>query len=210
MLEQWYGLGISESTSGAVSETPSTDTGEPDPVAIPAKTGGGGATGSEVTTVNEVVPGSGGTGTGPGSEGKGGAANQIPDMTNTAGTGGSDDPANWSAAYRLVVSTDFPPTSADIMGGCNCPATRCSDPDDVQSMVRLLLYSNELEIEALIASAATFANIARKQNILDMIDLYDQVDESLRRRDPRYPRQMPCVRSRIKAATARGESRRTR
>ncbi|MFC1541325.1 DUF1593 domain-containing protein [Candidatus Latescibacterota bacterium] len=54
-------------------------------------------------------------------------------------------------------------------------------------MVRFLLYANEFDVEALIASSATFVNIAKKQNILDVLDLYDQVDENLRKHDPRYP-----------------------
>jgi len=54
-------------------------------------------------------------------------------------------------------------------------------------MVRFLLYANEFDIEALIASSGTFANYADKTHILDMLDLYDQVDENLRKHDPRYP-----------------------
>ena len=37
------------------------------------------------------------------------------------------------------------------------------------------------------ASAGTFANVANKKNVLDILDLYDRVDENLRRHDPRYP-----------------------
>jgi hypothetical protein len=88
---------------------------------------------------------------------------------------------------RLIVTADFPPLDVIPGRGCNGPANRCSDPDDVQSMVRFLLYTNDLEVEGLIASAATFANVADKQNILDILDLYDQVDENLRKHDPRYP-----------------------
>jgi hypothetical protein len=54
-------------------------------------------------------------------------------------------------------------------------------------MVRFLLYANEFDVEALVASSATFANIARKENILDILNFYDEVDENLRRHDPRYP-----------------------
>lgn len=78
--------------------------------------------------------------------------------------------------YRVIVSSDFPPF----------PVTN-SDPDDVQSMVRFLLYSNEFEVEGLIASAGTFGMVAEKQNILDILDKYDEVDENLRTKDPRYP-----------------------
>ena len=62
-----------------------------------------------------------------------------------------------------------------------------SDPDDVQSMIRLLLYANDLEIEALVASAGTYANVARKRNILDVLDVYEQVQPNLVKHDPRYP-----------------------
>jgi hypothetical protein len=51
-------------------------------------------------------------------------------------------------------------------------------------MIRFLLYSNELDVEGLIASAATLANIADKRGILDLLDLYDRIDENLRRHDP--------------------------
>lgn len=88
------------------------------------------------------------------------------------------------AQYRIVISTDFPPLDV-CMSGCNADHT--SDPDDIQSMVRFLLYSNEFDVEGLIASSGTFANVANKKNILDIIDLYGKVDENLRKHDSRYP-----------------------
>ncbi|NND09238.1 MAG: DUF1593 domain-containing protein [Saprospiraceae bacterium] len=54
-------------------------------------------------------------------------------------------------------------------------------------MVRFLLYANDLEVEGLIASSGTFANIANKSNILSILDLYDHVDEYLQSYDARYP-----------------------
>ncbi len=77
---------------------------------------------------------------------------------------------------RIIISSDFPPY----------PVTN-SDPDDVQSMVRFLLYSNEFDIEGLIASAGTFGMVAEKKNILAVLDEYDKVDENLRKHDPNYP-----------------------
>lgn len=91
--------------------------------------------------------------------------------------------------FRVIISTDFPPL--DVIAGKGAkpgdPLDKLSDPDDLQSMVRFLLYANEFDVEALIAAAGTFANIARKQNILDMIDLYEQVQPNLAKHDPRYP-----------------------
>jgi Protein of unknown function (DUF1593) len=81
-----------------------------------------------------------------------------------------------SSQHRIIISSDFPPF----------PVTN-SDPDDVQSMVRFLLYSNEFDIEGLIASAGTFGMVAEKKNILAVLDEYDKVDENLRKHDPKYP-----------------------
>jgi hypothetical protein len=91
---------------------------------------------------------------------------------------------NASSQIRVVISTDFPPLDVCMSG---CPADRTSDPDDIQSMIRFLLYANEFDVEGLIASSATFANVAKKQNILDILELYDKVDNNLRKRDTRYP-----------------------
>jgi len=79
-------------------------------------------------------------------------------------------------AFRIIISSDFPPF----------PVTN-SDPDDVQSMVRFLLYTNEFDVEGLIASAGTFNMVAEKKNILAVLDEYDKVDENLRKHDPKYP-----------------------
>src|SRR4030042_4437583 len=89
--------------------------------------------------------------------------------------------------YRIIISSDFPPLDVIPGGAGHGPAEKRSDPDDIQSMVRFLLYANEFDVEGLIASSGTFANVANKQNILDILNLYDQVDENLRHHDPRYP-----------------------
>ena len=77
---------------------------------------------------------------------------------------------------RIIVTTDFPPF----------PVTN-SDPDDVQSMVRFLLYSNEFDVEGLVASAGTFNMTAEKKNLLAVLDEYDKVDENLRKHDSKFP-----------------------
>lgn len=76
------------------------------------------------------------------------------------------------AQPRVVISSDFPPVDVIAISLGHGPADHRSDPDDVQSMVRFLLYTNELEVEGLVASAATIANVANKQNILDIIALW--------------------------------------
>ncbi|GFE87755.1 DUF1593 domain-containing protein [Steroidobacter agaridevorans] len=104
-------------------------------------------------------------------------------------------------APRVIVTSDFPPL--DVIAGKSGqgPAEKRSDPDDVQSMVRFLLYTNDLDVEGLVASAGTFANVANKRHILDILDLYDQVDENLRLRDGRYP-----TADQLRAVTWQGRS----
>ena len=93
----------------------------------------------------------------------------------------------FSSRPRVVISSDFPPIDV-IPGTFNYGAPeKKSDPDDIQSMVRFLVYSNDFEILGLIAGSGTLANIANKQNIFDILDLYDKVDDNLRRHDPAYP-----------------------
>ncbi len=79
------------------------------------------------------------------------------------------------AKPRLVVTTDI--------GG---------DPDDMQSLIRLLVFSNEFEIEALVASAAGIPGelenaITRPDIIHSFIDSYSDVYPNLRAYDPAYP-----------------------
>lgn len=90
---------------------------------------------------------------------------------------------------RVIVSSDFPPLDVIPVKAAKPgdPPEKCSDPDDVQSMVRFLLYANEFDVEGLVASAGTFANVARKQNLLDLLDRYARVQASLKRHDPRFP-----------------------
>jgi hypothetical protein len=95
------------------------------------------------------------------------------------------DGAGRAKRLRVVVTTDFPPIGVVKAG--NVPDDQKSDPDDMQSMVRFLLYANEFDIEGLMATSGTFAGKARKQNILDVIARYGQVYKNLKKHDPLYP-----------------------
>lgn len=88
---------------------------------------------------------------------------------------------------RIVVSTDVPPLDV-IPGGLGYgPPEKRSDPDDLQSLVRFLVYSDDFQVEGLVASSGTLANVANKQNLLDMIDVYSKVQKQLRANDANYP-----------------------
>jgi len=86
---------------------------------------------------------------------------------------------------RVIMTADFPPIG--VVKGGDAPNWMKSDPDDMQSMVRFLLYANEFDVEGLIASAGTFAMTAEKKNILGVIDQYEKVYENLKTYDSNYP-----------------------
>ncbi|MCA9882868.1 MAG: DUF1593 domain-containing protein [Anaerolineae bacterium] len=74
---------------------------------------------------------------------------------------------------RIIVITDI--------GG--------NDTDDEQSMVRFLVYSNEFDVEGLIASADVNhnGNSTHPEMLREIIDLYGEVHENLILHDPDYP-----------------------
>ncbi|MDZ7639960.1 MAG: DUF1593 domain-containing protein [Bryobacterales bacterium] len=76
---------------------------------------------------------------------------------------------------RLIVLTDI--------GG---------DPDDHQSLIRLMVFSNEFDIEGLFASASGTPGelkqaAVRPDLIREVVEAYGKVRENLAAHDPRYP-----------------------
>lgn len=66
------------------------------------------------------------------------------------------------------------------------------DPDDTQSLVRLMVYANEFEIEGLIASASGTPgelqeSVTRPDLIREVVELYGQVLPNLRRHAEGWP-----------------------
>lgn len=70
--------------------------------------------------------------------------------------------------HRVLVSTDI--------GG--------TDPDDFQSLVHLLLYADRLDVEGLVSSPY---GPGRKEDILDVIDVYERDYANLRTYSEHYP-----------------------
>lgn len=94
----------------------------------------------------------------------------------------ADDGALAGQRHRVIVSTDI--------GG--------TDFDDFQSLVHVLLYADVLELEGLIASPH---GAGRKQDILDVIDLYEKDYPKLRAHTSAYP-----TPEKLRAITKEGES----
>lgn len=63
-----------------------------------------------------------------------------------------------------------------------------ADPDDTQSLVRLLLYSNEIEIQGLIATTSTHMRTrVVPESIRAVVAAYAKVHSNLLKHDPQYP-----------------------
>jgi hypothetical protein len=89
---------------------------------------------------------------------------------------------------RLIVLTDISSLTAGE-----------AEPDDGQSLIRLMLYSNDFDIEGLVASSNMgHGQRVRPELIRRVVDAYGEVRPSLLLHDDRYP-PAPRLRSCIKA-----------
>src|SRR3954471_5342168 len=78
---------------------------------------------------------------------------------------------------RLIVLTDISSLTAGV-----------AEPDDGQSLIRLMLYADEFDIEGLIATSNLgHGQKVRPELIRRVVDAYGQVQPNLLRHDPRYP-----------------------
>jgi len=80
------------------------------------------------------------------------------------------DAGQESGKNRLIVMTDIG-----------------ADPDDTESTCRLTLYSNEIEIEGLIATTSVWRPAPEPDLILEVLEAYSKVHANLLLHDPGYP-----------------------
>ncbi|HVJ00018.1 MAG TPA: nucleoside hydrolase-like domain-containing protein [Sphingomonas sp.] len=74
-----------------------------------------------------------------------------------------------------------------------------SDPDDMESMVRFLLYSNEWDVEGLVAATSRhLKDSVHPEQILTRIDAYEKVLPNLRAQAKNYP-SAQYLRDRVKS-----------
>jgi hypothetical protein len=93
------------------------------------------------------------------------------DKGNIVAAPKSNDPALDRGRHRLIVLTD-----------------QGADNDDSQSMVRLVLYSNDIDIEGLVATTSTFMMDHTNPWLIERtIKAYAQVQPNLLKHDSHYP-----------------------
>ena len=63
-----------------------------------------------------------------------------------------------------------------------------NEPDDTQSLVRLLLYSNEIDIEGIVATTSCWmTDIVHPESITKVIQAYEKVQPNLKKHHPGFP-----------------------
>lgn len=63
-----------------------------------------------------------------------------------------------------------------------------ADPDDTQSLVRLLLYSNEIDIKGIVATTSCWhKTMVNPESIRKVIQAYEKVQSDLQKHDEAYP-----------------------
>jgi len=63
-----------------------------------------------------------------------------------------------------------------------------NEPDDQMSLVRLLVYSNQLDIEGLVANTSTWMKHAVRPDVIrTVIDAYAEVQPNLAKHEPGFP-----------------------
>lgn len=63
-----------------------------------------------------------------------------------------------------------------------------ADPDDTQSLVRLLLYSNEIDIKGIVATTSCWhKTMVNPESIRKVIQAYEKVQSNLQKHDEAYP-----------------------
>ena len=87
--------------------------------------------------------------------------------------------------HRLIVTTD--------LGG--------SDPDDIQSMIHLLVCSNVIDIEGLISSQAWVDGPDKTAKILEVVEQFGEVLPTLNKHAEGYPDL-----NRLRAIVKRGQT----
>lgn len=96
-------------------------------------------------------------------------------------------PSKWKEEFkpRLLVLTDI-----------------SNEPDDEESMVRLMVYSNEFDIEGLVATTSTWLGQNTREDLIRrQIEAFAQVRDNLLKHAPGYP-----TKENLSAATRTGQT----
>jgi len=88
----------------------------------------------------------------------------------------------WIAALSVCLPAEGHPARLVVLTDMG------ADPDDQQSLVRLLLYSNQIDIEGIIATTSCWQqNRVRPELIASILDAYARVQPNLLKHESGYP-----------------------
>ena len=94
-----------------------------------------------------------------------------------------------SSVYPAVAqTTSFIKPRVVILTDISSLQQSKGEPDDGQSLIRLMLYTNDLAIEGLVATSNLgHGQVVQHGLIRQVIDAYEKVQPNLRQHDPNYP-----------------------
>lgn len=168
------GAGDSSGATGGTTDTGGTATGS-----------GGSATASGGTASASGGESSGGAssgGAGSGGAASGGMGNGG---TDAGGTGSTEGTFQATPKPRVLVLTDI-----------------SNEPDDEESLVRFLVYSNEYDVEGLVATTSTHLETGPREDLIRAeLDAYGQVRSNLLQHASGFP-----TADELAAVTATGQS----
>ena len=92
------------------------------------------------------------------------------------------------AVCAVVLALAAPALAADVKPRVIVVSDIGNEPDDSESFVRFLLYTNQLDPEGFVASTSTWQReIIHPELFLERIDGYEKVLKNLRAHDKAYP-----------------------
>ena len=93
-----------------------------------------------------------------------------------------------AAAMGAATAADEPKPRLVVLTDISSLTPGVAEPDDGQSLIRLMLYANEFDIEGLIATSNMgHGQKTRPDLIRQVVDAYEKVRPNLLLHDPRYP-----------------------
>ena len=118
-------------------------------------------------------------------------------------------PCRWIGLVAVLFLTEFAPAASAQRPRLAVLTDIGGDPDDQQSMIRLMVYANEFELEALIASASGTRGelkktVTRPDLIHEIIDAYGQVLPNLKRHADGWP-EADALRAAVKSGNQQRE-----
>jgi hypothetical protein len=109
------------------------------------------------------------------------------------------------STFSPLAANDVPHPRLIVLTDISSLTPGAAEPDDAQSLIRLMLYANEFDIEGLIATSNLQRGLKTRPDLIrQVVDAYEKVHPNLLLHDSRYP-PADVLRRGIRAGQERAE-----